>query len=86
MKSVKDLDLLVILHAKVAWTGNQHDAYILQRAFDDVHELIQVAGGRLGGVCQEGVLEVHTQSLGEVVVPKRQTALQKSKHTHAIKE
>lgn len=81
--SVSDLDLLIILHAKVAWTGNQHDAHILQRAFDDVHVLVQVAGWRLGGVRQEGVLKVHTQSLGEVVVPKRQTALQESKHMHS---
>ena len=68
-------DLLVILHAKVAWTGNQHDTHILQWAFDDVHVLVQVAGWRLGGICQEGILKVHAQSLGEVVVPKCQTAL-----------
>lgn len=74
--------LLVILHAQVAWTGNQHDAYILQRAFDDVHELVEVAGWWLGGVGQEGIFKVNTQSLGEVVVPKRQTTLQESKHTY----
>lgn len=66
-----NLDSLVVLHANVAWARNQHDAHVLQRAFDDVHVLVQVAGRRLGGVCQEGVLEVHTQSLREVVVPKR---------------
>lgn len=70
-----DLHSLVVLHADVARAGNQHDAHVLQRAFDDVHVLVQVAGRRLGGVRQEGVLEVHAQSLGEVVVPKRQAAL-----------
>lgn len=83
------MDLLIILHAKVARTGNQHDAHILQRAFDDVHVLVQVTGGRLGGIRQEGVLKVHTQGLGEVVVPKCQTTLQESethKHTRTIKE
>ena len=79
--SASDLDLLIILHAKVAWTRDQHDTHVLQRAFDDMHVLVQVAGWRLGGVRQEGILKVHTQSLGEVVVPKRQTALQHSKHT-----
>ncbi len=74
------LDLLIILHAKVAWTGNQHDAHILQRAFDDVHVLVQVAGWRLGGVRQESILKVQAQSLREVVVSKRQTTLQESKH------
>lgn len=80
------LYLLIILHAKVARTGNQHDAHILQRAFDDVHVLVQVAGWRLGGVRQEGILKVHAQSLGEAVVTKSQTALQESKQKHVIKE
>ncbi len=82
---VSDLDLLIILHAKVARTGNQHDAHILQRAFDNVHVLVQVAGWRLGGVRQEGILKVHAQSLGKVVVPKRQTALQESKQRRGVK-
>lgn len=72
-------DLLIILQAEVSWTGNQHDSDILQRAFDDVHVLIQVAGWRLGGVRQEGILKVHAQGLREVMVPKCQTTLQDSK-------
>lgn len=76
-----DLNSLVILHAQVARTGNQHDPHILQWAFDNVHVLVQVAGGRFGGIRQAGVLKVHAQSLWEVVVPKCQAALQDSKHT-----
>lgn len=71
----QNLDSLIVLHADVARARNQHDAHILQRALDDVHVLVQVAGRGLGGVRQEGVLEVHAHSLGEVVVPKRQAAL-----------
>lgn len=44
-----------------------------------MHVLIQVAGWRLGGIRQEGVLKVHAQGLREVVVPERQTTLQDSK-------
>lgn len=82
VSSAYDLVLLVILHAQVAWTGNQHDTHILQRAFDDVHVLVQVAGWRLGGVRQEGIFKVHAKSLGEVMVPKRYSTLQQSKQTH----
>lgn len=70
-----NLDSLVVLHANVARARDQHDAHVLQRAFDDVHVLVQVAGRRLGGVRQEGIFEVHAQGLGEVVVPERQAAL-----------
>lgn len=77
-----NLDLLVVLHANVAWAWYQHDTHILQRAFDDVHVLVQVAGWRLGGVRQEGILKVHAQGLREIVVPKCQAALTKSEHTN----
>lgn len=73
------MDLLIILQTKIAWTGNQHDTHILQRAFDNVHVLVQVARRRLGGVCQECIFKVHTKSLREVMVPKRQSALLHSK-------
>lgn len=72
-----NLDSLVVLHANVARARNQHDAHILQRAFDYMHVLVQVAGRRLGGVRQEGILEVHAQSLREEVVPKCQPSLVK---------
>lgn len=77
-----NLDLLVVLHANVARAWHQHDTHILQRAFHDVHVLVQVAGWRLGGVRQEGILEVHTQGLREIVVPKRQAALTESERTN----
>ena len=66
---------LVVLHAHVTRAGHQHHADVLQRALQDVHEAVPVAGGRLGGVGQESVLEVHTQGLGKVVVPKGQATL-----------
>lgn len=75
MLHISGLDLLIILQANVARTGNQHDTHVLQRAFHDVHVLVQVAGWRFGSVRQEGILKVHTQSLWEVVVSKCQTAL-----------
>lgn len=80
-QKVCDSVLLVVLHAQVARTGNQHDSDIFQRPFDNVHVLVQVAGWGLGGVRQEGVLEVHTQGLRQIVVPKCQATLQKRKHT-----
>lgn len=75
-------DSLVVLHAEVAWAGHQHDAHVLQRALHDVHVLVQVAGRRLGGVRQEGVLEVHAQGLGQVVVPEGQATLEESGGSH----
>lgn len=77
-----NLDLLVVLHANVARAWYQHDTHILQRAFHDVHVLVQVAGWRLGGIRQEGILEVHTQGLWQIVVPKCQAALTESERTY----
>lgn len=77
-----NLDLLVVLHANVARAWYQHDTHIFQRAFDNVHVLVQVAGWRLGGVRQEGILEVHTQGLREIVVSKCQAALTESERTN----
>lgn len=77
-----NLDLLVVLHANVARARYQHDTHVLQRAFHNVHVLVQVAGWRLGGVRQEGILEVHTQGLRQIVVPKSQAALTESERTY----
>lgn len=40
-----------------------------------MHELVQVAAGRLGGVGEEGIVKVHAQGLGQVVVTERNAAL-----------
>ena len=66
---------LVVLQAQVSGTGHQHDPDVLHRPLYDVHEMVQVAGGRLGGVGEERIVKVHTERLWQVVVTKRKPAL-----------
>lgn len=60
----------------VSGARNQHDAHVLQLPLDDVHELVQAAGGRLRGVRQESVVEVDAQRLRLVMVPEGQAPLE----------
>lgn len=40
-----------------------------------MHELIQVAAGWFGGICQEGIIKIHTEGLRKMVITKRYATL-----------
>lgn len=43
-----------------------------------MHELIQVAAGWFGGICQEGVIKIHTEGLRKMVISKCYATLRAS--------
>jgi hypothetical protein len=68
----------VVQHSRVLGAGGEHHADVLRFALDEVHEPIEGAHGRFGGVHEVGLFEGYAEGGGDQAVAEHQTALQRS--------